>query len=347
MRIAIVNDLALARATLSRLVLSVPGYEIAWTAENGDEAVQKTLRDHPDIILMDLVMPVMDGVEATRRIMAQSPCPILLVTSTVTGNFNMVYRAMGAGGLDAVNTPTMGPDGSVRDDEGILARIAKVRMQIADWRSKKAEPVTSSFRNLQAAIPRPSSSNLPLIIALGASTGGPEALARILAALPETLPASVVIVQHIASDFAPSLARWLGGQCALPVHLAREGDELKTGQVLLAGSNDHLILRRDHRLAYTEQPTDYPYRPSIDVFFCSLAAAWSRPGVAVLLTGMGSDGARGLLQLRQAGWHTLTQDQASSVVYGMPKAAAELRAASQVLPLAQIPDTILERAARK
>jgi two-component system response regulator WspF len=185
-----------------------------------------------------------------------------------------------------------------------------------------------------------------LLISLGASTGGPEALARILATLPAALPASVVIVQHIASDFAPSLARWLGGHCALPVHLAREGDELTAGEVLLAGSNDHLILRRDCCVAYTPHPIDYPYRPSIDVFFSSLAAAWSRPGLAVLLTGMGSDGARGLLQLRQAGWHTITQDQASSVVYGMPKAAAELRAASQILPLAQIPDTILDRTLR-
>src|SRR5215207_7631806 len=112
MRIAIVNDLALAREVLRRLVLSVPGHAIAWTAEHGEEAVHKAAADRPDIILMDLVMPVLDGVEATRRIMAASPCPILLVTSSVTGNFNMVYKAMGHGGLDAVNTPTFQPDGS-------------------------------------------------------------------------------------------------------------------------------------------------------------------------------------------------------------------------------------------
>src|SRR5215471_4627997 len=126
MRIAIVNDLALAREVLRRLVLSVPGYSVAWTAENGEEAVHKAAQDRPDAILMDLVMPVMDGAEATRRIMAQNPCPILLVTSSVSGNFNLVYRAMGCGGLDAVNTPTFGPDGTVRDGEGILARIAKL-----------------------------------------------------------------------------------------------------------------------------------------------------------------------------------------------------------------------------
>src|SRR6516165_8626341 len=126
MRIAIVNDLALAREVLRRLVLSVPGHEVAWTAENGEEAVRQAAQDRPDIILMDLIMPVMDGVEATRRIMVQSPCPILLVTSSVTSNFNMVYQAMGHGSLDAVNTPTLGADGTIRDGEGILARIARL-----------------------------------------------------------------------------------------------------------------------------------------------------------------------------------------------------------------------------
>ena len=126
MRVAIVNDLALAREVLRRLVLSVSGYTVAWTAADGAEAVDRAARDRPDVILMDLVMPVMDGVEATRRIMAGSPCPILLVTSSVSGNFNKVYEAMGHGGLDAVNTPTLGPDGQVRDSEGLLARLARL-----------------------------------------------------------------------------------------------------------------------------------------------------------------------------------------------------------------------------
>ena len=210
MRIAIVNDLALAREILCRLVLSVPGYEVAWTAENGDEAVEKTLGDRPDIILMDLVMPVMDGVEATRRIMAQSPCPILLVTSSVTGNFNMVYRAMGFGGLDAVNTPSMGPDQTIRDGEGILARIAKLAQALRSPAWSSAGPTRVAARDegrgtsedisvlsgpspLASRPSLPSSRHLPLLISLGASTGGPEALARILATLPAALPASVVM----------------------------------------------------------------------------------------------------------------------------------------------------------
>src|SRR5262245_17047618 len=126
MRVAIVNDLALAREVLRRLVVGAPGYSIAWTAVDGAEAVRRAAEDRPDVILMDLVMPVMDGVEATRRIMAATPCPILLVTSSVTGNFNLVYRAMGHGGLDAVNTPTLGSDGKVKDSEGLLSRIARL-----------------------------------------------------------------------------------------------------------------------------------------------------------------------------------------------------------------------------
>lgn len=337
MRIAIVNDLALAREVLRRLVCSVPGYTVAWSAENGEEAVRKAALDPPDIILMDLVMPVLDGVEATRRIMASNPRPILLVTSTVTGNFNMVYRAMGYGGLDAVNTPTLAPDGTVRDGEGILARIAKlarqqqVQIKTAPVRGAESTKCSGAWR-----------SAIPMLV-LGASTGGPEALARILQGLPAGFPASVVIIQHIAADFARGLTLWLQGYSRLPVRLAKDGDEPKAGEVLLAGTDDHLSLGADRRLLYTTQPLDYPYRPSVDVFFHSLAASWPRPGIAVLLTGMGNDGAQGLLRLRQLGWYTITQDQASCVVYGMPKAAADLRAACEILPLTQIPAAIIEQ----
>jgi two-component system, chemotaxis family, response regulator WspF len=339
MRIAIVNDLALAQEVLRRLVLSVPGYAVAWTAQNGEEAVRKAITDRPDIILMDLVMPVMDGVEATRRIMTHSPCPILLVTSNVTGNFNMVYRALGYGGLDAVNTPKMGPNQTIRDGEGILARIGKLAREQQESSCTipgRALPPVAGIGASAAPAQR-----LPPVLAFGASTGGPEALARILKALPARLAAAVVIIQHIAADFAPGLARWLADQCTLPVVLAKDGDELKADKVLLAGTDDHLVLKADRHLAYTADPLDYPYRPSVDVFFNSLGAAWSSPGIAVLLTGMGSDGARGLLQLRQLGWHTIAQDEASCVVYGMPKSAEALRAACQILPLALIPEAVL------
>ncbi|HEV3261469.1 MAG TPA: chemotaxis-specific protein-glutamate methyltransferase CheB [Gemmataceae bacterium] len=341
MRIGIVNDLALAREVLRRLVTSVAGYTIAWTAEDGAEAIRKATEDRPDVILMDLVMPVTDGVEATRRIMTENPCPILLVTSSVTGNFDKVYRAMGYGGLDAVNTPVLGAGGRIQNGEQILLRIDKLARI-------KAQAHVADLRPAAGCAPRAADTGLsaagdlfPLLV-LGASTGGPQALAHILGALPADFRAASIVIQHIGAEFAPSLARWLGGQSALSVRLVVEGEEPKAGDVFVAATDDHLILRPDRRLAYTADPADCPYRPSVDVFFESLAAGgWPRPGIAVLLTGMGSDGARGLAHLRQRGWLTIAQDQLTSVVFGMPKTAVELNAACQVLPLCQIAPAIL------
>jgi len=337
MRVAIVNDLALAREVLRRLVLSLPQHTIAWTACDGAEAVRKAAADRPDVILMDLVMPVVDGVEATRRIMAESPCPILLVTSSVSGNFSQVYEAMGHGGMDAVNTPTLDREGKVRDAEGLLARLANLA---------KAGRVPAAASVAPPSVVRSEGEGPPLV-ALGASTGGPQALARVVESFPSDLPAAVVIVQHIGADFAPSLVHWLQNRARLRVRLASAGDTPVAGEILLAGSDDHLILGRDRRLLYTRDPEDYPYRPSVDVFFGSLAAHFPKRGVAALLTGMGADGARGLLALRQCGWFTLAQDQGSSVVYGMPQAAALLGAACQVLPLSRLAPAILARLAQK
>jgi two-component system response regulator WspF len=334
MRVAIVNDLALAQAVLRRLVESVPGYAVAWTAVDGAEAVRKAAADRPDAILMDLIMPVLDGAEATRRIMAASPCPILIVTASVGANFGKVYEALGAGGLDAVKTPTFGPGGKVAGGEAILERLA--RMRIADGGPRVEEK--SAVRS-----PQPTG-GVPLL-ALGASTGGPEALAQALAPLAPAPPGPAVVVQHIAADFAAGFAGWLQGRTGLPVGLAAAGAAPERGRVYVAGSDDHLVLGPDRRFAYTAEPRACPYRPSVDVLFASLAANWPGTGVAVLLTGMGSDGARGLAGLRRCGWHTIAQDSATSVVYGMPKAAAELNAAAEILPLPQIGPALRARLA--
>jgi len=194
-----------------------------------------------------------------------------------------------------------------------------------------------------------SASALPPMVAIGASTGGPQALARLLASLPAGLPAPVVIVQHVDVEFAPGLASWLGDRSTLAVEIAREGGTLRPGVVLLAATNDHLVLTSRQKLEYTPHPRRLVHRPSLDVFFQSLVENWRRPSVAAVLTGMGKDGADGLLALRRAGWLTLAQDRASSVVYGMPKAAADAGAAMRVLPIDQIGPTIaaeLERQRR-
>jgi two-component system response regulator WspF len=327
MRIAIVNDLALAREILRRVVISVPGCSVAWLAGDGDEAVLMAARDRPDAILMDLVMPRMDGAEATRRIMRDSPCPVLVVTATVPGHFDLVYQAMGAGALDAVETPTFGPGGTIRNGDRLTNQLARIGAA-AGARGSLERPI-------------PPLSGLPPVVAIGSSTGGPDALATVLASLPADFPAAVLLAQHIAAEYAHGLAERLATQCRLPVRAAREGDALTPGVVLLAATNDHLALGPDRRLGYTAIPHAAPYRPSADVLFASLAAYIPRDGVGVLLTGMGTDGAEGLLRLRQAGWHTIAQDESSCVVYGMPRAAVEARAASEILPLTLIGPAII------
>jgi len=338
MRIAVVNDLSLARAVLIRLIESVPGYSVAWTAKDGAEAVRCAAADVPDAILMDLLMPVMDGAEATRRIMASNPCPILVVTSSVGGNYGKVYEALGAGGLDATETPSLGPGNTVQGGQPILHRLAMLA---------KAKTKTSKVVAERAPVVTPlnlvATSRLTPLVAIGASTGGPEAIAQVLSSMGPNLPGPVVVIQHIAADFALGLASWLQSRTGLPVDAAQGGIEPVPGRVYLAASNDHLVLRPNRHFAYTAEPRDYPYRPSVNVFFGSLALAWPRPGIAVLLTGMGTDGAAGLARLKDSGWHTIAQDKSSSVVYGMPRAAEEMGAAIEVLPLTQIGNTLKDR----
>ncbi len=180
------------------------------------------------------------------------------------------------------------------------------------------------------------------LLAIGASAGGPSAVAQVLAGLPQEIPAAVVVVQHVDARFAPGMADWLGQQCALPVHLAREGDTPTPGSVLLAATGDHLVLRTAHKLGYTPEPAECAYRPSVDVFFLSVTQRWRGEAVGVLLTGMGRDGALGLKAMRDKGHHTIAQDQASSAIYGMPKAAAALAAAVDILPLSAIAPRLIK-----
>ena len=176
----------------------------------------------------------------------------------------------------------------------------------------------------------------PPLVVIGASAGGPAALALLLKGLPAKFPAAIVVVQHIDARFVDGLANWLGEQCSLPVRLAREGDRPEVGTVLLAGHGGHLILRADGRLAYVSEPRNHAFCPSIDIFFQSVCEGWSGATSGVLLTGMGADGALGLKALRLKGRHTIAQDRATSAVYGMPKAAAAVGAAIDILPLDRI-----------
>lgn len=340
MRIAIVNDLAIAVGAIRRVLQTVPDYQVIWTARDGAQAVAKCAQDTPDIILMDLQMPVMDGVEATRRIMKASPCAILIVTANAKQSVAKVYEAMEHGARDAVDTPVLSQTDSGKMANELLAKIARIGKLLKQSPSNlKEKPLTplSQWERRSG-----SSYTIPLV-AIGSSTGGPKALAAILSQLPTSFGAAIAIVQHVDAQFSAGFVDWLSQQTRLPVRIAMAGDRLEKGTVLVASTNDHLYLKPDLSLGYTPDPIDYSYRPSVDVFFKSLAQHWTRRGTAVLLTGMGRDGAEGLGALRHRGWHTIAQDKDSCVVYGMPRAAVELNAAVEILSLDAIATTLLQK----
>lgn len=320
MRIAIVNDTLMEVEVLRRLITSVPGYEVAWIARDGEEAVMKAQTDTPDLILMNLIMPRMDGVTATELIMKQSPCAILIVTSGVKEHSARIFAAMGHGALDVVDTPSL-------EDKTLLAKIANIAKLLQKNGTSNSRSVTK-------------------LIAIGASTGGPKAVAHILTQLPRDLSAAVVVIQHVDAHFAQGLCEWLNEQSSLPVEIAQENQTPSPGRVFLSSTNDHLVITAQQTFKYTPEPRDTPYRPSVDAFFRSLHKHWRSKGIAMVLTGMGSDGAEGLKLLKQKGWYTIAQDEATSVVYGMPKAAKELEAATEILPIERIVPACLRHLGR-
>ncbi len=328
MRIAIVNDMKLAVEALRRCVLAAPGASIAWIAEDGMRAVEACARDTPDLILMDMIMPVMDGVETTRRIMQSTPCPILVVTATVEGNSRYVYEALGAGALDAVATPVLGPDGAVANAGPLFKKIASIALLTGPRKPAPPAPDASTGSLTPARATGP-------LLVIGASTGGPQALAVVLRGIKPTMPWPAVIVQHIDQSFARGLAEWLSSETGHRVRPAEPEEPPLPGVVYLAAKEDHLVLGGG-RLRYTTEPADAIHRPSIDVLCDSLVSAGAAPGIAVLLTGMGRDGAAGLLKLHKAGWETIAQDKDSSVVWGMPGAAIAEGGVSRVLPVVAI-----------
>ena len=328
MNIGIVNDLPLAVEAMRRAIALRADHRVLWVATDGAEAVDFCVAQPPDVVLMDLIMPKFDGVEATRRIMARAPCAILVVTSSVGANAWRVYEAMGAGALDAVDTPTLASGGLAAASQPLLAKIDQIGRLLDNPRAYTQRVSATLIRG-----------TAPLI-AIGASAGGPTALAAILRKLPADFGAPIVIVQHVDCAFADGMAQWLDGQTSLRVRIAVSGDRPQPGEALLAATNDHLHLTRAGLLDYTREPADTPYRPSVDVFFHSVVEHWRGDAIGVLLTGMGRDGAIGLKAMRAKGYQTIAQDEATSAVYGMPKAAAALDAARLILPLSSIADEL-------
>ena len=337
MKIGIVNDLPIAVESLRRALTAdaAASHQLAWVARNGEEAVRRCVEDRPDLVLMDLIMPGMDGVEATRLIMTHTPCAILLVSAHAGTQTGRIFEAMGAGALDVVAPPT-----AHGQPTEFLAKIETMGRYIGG--QARGKPTAKAPSSPTAAAPVSER-----IVAIGASAGGPPALAELLGALPADFAAPIVIVQHLDEKFAPGLAEWLNDQTRLNVRLAQPGDTPKAGTVLIAGTSDHLAFAGPTTLRYTPDPVDYAYRPSVDVFFESAARHWRGSILGVLLTGMGRDGAKGLKTLRDKGCHTIAQDQATSAIYGMPKYAATIGAAVEILPLKEIASAIKKWAEAK
>ena len=332
MKIAIVNDMPMAVEALRRALAFEPAHQIVWVASNGAEAVQRCAEYTPDLILMDLIMPIMDGVEATRRIMAETPCAIVIVTVDRQQNVHRVFEAMGHGALDVVDTPAVGAGNAQEAAAPLLRKILNIGWLIGET-PPRSRPAQTAQR---------SSASRQRLVAIGSSAGGPAALEVLLKGLPRDFSAAIVLVQHVDQVFAAGMAEWLASASGLDVRLAREGEPPQGGAVLLAGTNHHIRLLKNGTLAYTAEPVNEIYRPSIDVFFESVANYWNGDAVGVLLTGMGRDGAQGLKLMRQQGYLTIAQDQHSSAVYGMPKAAAAIDAAVEIRPLERIAPRLLE-----
>ncbi len=324
MRIAIVNDSPTAVAMLRTVIAAEEGFAEAWVAVDGLEAIAKCRADVPDIILMDLFMPVLDGIEATRQIMRETPCPILVVTGSLETNVSAVFDAMGAGAVDAVTTPSFG--------------AAEARRVLVEKIRSVASIATPSavFRRHRSLVRKEAAADSCVLI--GSSAGGPAALMTILEQVPESLKAAVVIVQHIDARFSSELASWLDAKSHLPVRLAEDGEEPVAGEVLVAKGGRHLAFNY-RRLRYTDMP-DLSYQPSVDVLFESAVSHGPPRLMGVILTGMGRDGARGLKRLSTAGHLTIAQDEATAAIYGMPRAAAECGAAREILPLDRIANRI-------
>jgi two-component system, chemotaxis family, response regulator WspF len=336
LQIAMVHHDLMARNILRKVIAAAPDYVLAWEAAGGREVIERCRTSRPDLLLVDLSLPDMDGAKVVCEIMKNIPCAILLLADRPENQAGKVFEAMGCGALDAVKTPCAHENGLLTGDGHLLKKIA-ILSKILHKRDHPAHPAAKGnhFPGQKTKL-----------VAFGSSTGGPKALATIFSALPPDIPAALVVVQHVDIQFASGLSDWLNSQTRIPVRLAEEGMKPLPGVILLAGTNDHLVLGEDLTFHYSIHPRDYPYRPSVNVFLDSVNQHWPSKDLAVLLTGMGRDGGAGMAAVKKSGWHTITQDEKTSIVYGMPAAAVEMGGSSESLPLEEIAGAILKKLAQ-
>ncbi len=330
-RVLVADDSPTVRLMLTRMLEADPGIVIAGTAADGQEAIEKVKALHPDLITMDVNMPVMDGLAAIEYIMAYDPVPILVVSSVVDReNTANAARALGAGAVDVIPKPT--PD-SNQD----FIRVA------ADLRSKvkmlsKVRVITHPrARLLDRAVEASSVSGAKSkIVAIASSTGGPQALYAILSSLPGDLPAGIVIVQHIAKGFTEGLVRWLSGNTKLKVRQGKDGERVSKGEVVIAPDSIHMVVEEENRIRLVDRRVASPHKPSADVLLESVAYTCGTDAIGVILTGMGRDGAQGIKAIHDRGGHTIAQNESTSVIFSMAKEAIKLGGVEKIAPLQEI-----------
>ncbi|MFN8453557.1 MAG: chemotaxis-specific protein-glutamate methyltransferase CheB [Anaerolineae bacterium] len=334
-RVLIAEDSPVARDLLVAILQDAAELQVVGTARNGLEAVRLAKRLQPDVIMMDVYMPEMGGLEATRQIMSETPRPIVMVSANLNqSERNLTFDSLQAGALSVLAKPTVNDPPEVYQALITQLKLMSEVKVIRRWMGDKSTQRPSTTVE-PTVIERPDRSKIRLV-AIAASTGGPGILAEILRALPGNFSAPILIVQHITAGFATGLADWLNQQTPLEVRLARQGDRPQAGLVLIAPDNYHMLVNRVGLITLTQTPPVQNLRPAADVLFQSVAEVYKDTAIGVILTGMGSDGAAGLRAMRAAGAYTIAQDQRSCIVFGMPAVAIELGAATQVLPANKI-----------
>jgi two-component system chemotaxis response regulator CheB len=328
-RVLVADDSEIFRELLSKVIVGEPGFEVVASAGDGNTAAAMARELKPDVITMDLNMPDADGFSGIARIMAETPTPILVLTADrqeVVG-----FRALSLGALDILEKPAASVD---LNDYG---QILRSRLRLL-----AGVKVIRHLRGLRERRgPAPAAPGRADVVVIGASLGGPRALATLLRGLSREFPVPIAIVQHIADGFTEGLASWLAQESRLDVREAADGEVLRPGRVLLAPTGRHLVLAKGVAHLSDAPPVD-TFRPSVTPLFLSAARSYGARCCGVILTGMGRDGADGMKALKEAGAHTIAQDEASSAVFGMPRAAIELGAVDRVLSLDDIPRALLE-----
>lgn len=346
-RLLVVDDSAVMRQSMTSLCKRAGGIDVTVAA---DPLIARTkiARERPDVVLLDIEMPRMDGLTFLRQIMSEDPLPVVVCSALAGRGTEVALRALEEGAVDVVQKPRISLHEFLTDANEMLidtirgAASARTRRRAALAARPPMPPAESA--SLRPTVRRTSAK----VVAIGASTGGTEALREILEALPPDAP-GVVIVQHMPEVFTAAFARRLNETCRIEVKEAVDGDRVLDGRALIAPGNKHLVVRRDgahYRVFVTDGPLVSRHRPSVDVLFQSVAAAAGINAIGVILTGMGNDGAAGLLDMRQAGAVTIAQDEASSVVFGMPGAAIAKGAAQNVHSLRMMPNAIVHAAAK-